>query len=288
MKRKFRIAAMAALVVNLLFLAGCAGQVPNGVMFPVSQTPASNSSNPAVTSVAPPATPGVGSSTAAATTVAVGSSVMIDVESGSTTQTIAPNQTAFVPEESNYIYVLVHFPYPASSTNFETIQTMRAAVIQPSTMSWQVEMKNPPTADALAFGLRGAGSGSMTIQISGALSIPPVRFNIQVGNGMPTPTQTLDFQTITMDDAGQTIVLHVGDRFLLDLGAGYDWTITIDNPAVISRVADITVVQGAQGVYEALSPGDAALTATGDPLCRQTQPPCGAPSRSFQIQIVVQ
>ena len=57
---------------------------------------------------------------------------------------------------------------------------------------------------------------------------------------------------------------------------------------IVSRVIGITVVRGAQGVYVAHQPGSTQLTAAGDPVCRQSQPPCGAPSRLFQIQIVVQ
>ena len=34
-------------------------------------------------------------------------------------------------------------------------------------------------------------------------------------------------------------------------------------------------------------PGNATLTATGDPICRKEQPPCGAPSRLFKLYVVV-
>jgi hypothetical protein len=52
-------------------------------------------------------------------------------------------------------------------------------------------------------------------------------------------------------------------------------------------VPNISVITGAQGVYAAKQPGQTTLTASGDPVCRTAQPPCGAPSRAFRVQIVV-
>jgi carboxyl-terminal processing protease len=94
-------------------------------------------------------------------------------------------------------------------------------------------------------------------------------------------------QTVTLEEDGGTILLKPGDRFLLRLGQEYDWTVNVADPSIVSRVVDVTVVQGAQGLYEAHKAGTASLSATGDPVCRQAQPPCAAPSRSFKIDIVV-
>jgi hypothetical protein len=102
-----------------------------------------------------------------------------------------------------------------------------------------------------------------------------------------TPPDTSS-QAVTLDNNGGTIDLKVGEQFLLKLGEDYNWAVTIADPTVVSRVVNITVVRGAQGVYEAHQPGSTQLTATGDPVCRQSQPPCTAPSRLFQIQIIVQ
>ncbi len=99
----------------------------------------------------------------------------------------------------------------------------------------------------------------------------------------PTPTTT----AVTLADNGKTITLQVSERFLLDLGEGYDWNVTVDNQTVISRVVNVLVIRGAQGLYEAHTPGNATLTAIGDPVCRKVQPPCGAPSLLFQLYIVV-
>jgi len=112
----------------------------------------------------------------------------------------------------------------------------------------------------------------------------------------PTPEPTLDTPgqpaagdaiIITLDDEGKTIQMAVGESFLLKLGEQYDWAVTISDQSVVSRVKNIAVVRGAQGVYDALQAGTVTLTATGDPACRQSQPPCMMPSRLFTVTIVV-
>jgi photosystem II stability/assembly factor-like uncharacterized protein len=100
--------------------------------------------------------------------------------------------------------------------------------------------------------------------------------------GPPPPTD------VTLTDDGQTLTLAVSERFLLDLGSEYTWTVTIDNPTIVTPVVNERVPEGAQGIYEALRDGTVNLTATGMPVCRQAQPPCATPSRQFQLKIVVQ
>jgi len=103
----------------------------------------------------------------------------------------------------------------------------------------------------------------------------------------PTPTETAPESIITLAEDGRTITLQAGERFLLKLGEGYDWNITIDDQTVLSRVVNELVVRGAQGIYVAHKPGRAALTAIGDPVCRSAKPPCMAPSRLFRLDVVV-
>ena len=88
-------------------------------------------------------------------------------------------------------------------------------------------------------------------------------------------------------DNGSTRAMHVGDRFVLALPAGYDWVVSVANPAILGRAVNITVPQGAQGVYEALRPGTTTLSAVGDPLCRRSTPPCAAPSILFELHVTV-
>jgi hypothetical protein len=94
--------------------------------------------------------------------------------------------------------------------------------------------------------------------------------------------------SVTLADESKTIKLKVGQRFLLNLGSDYDWTPTVADQSIVSRVLGITVIRGAQGVYEAHAPGATMLTASGDPTCRQSKPACSLPSRSFEVTIVVE
>ena len=104
---------------------------------------------------------------------------------------------------------------------------------------------------------------------------------------IPTVPAADGQKIITLDDQGKTISLVVGESFLLKLGDVYTWDITISDQNIVSRVKNITVVRGAQGVYIAAQSGKVTLSAAGDPQCRQSQPPCSMPSIQFMITIVV-
>jgi len=106
----------------------------------------------------------------------------------------------------------------------------------------------------------------------------------QMAGGAET---TLEGKIITLDDNDKTSMLQVNETFLLKLGESYDWNITIDDQTIVSRVVNVLVVKGAQGIYRAHKPGSAMLTAAGDPICRKTTPPCQAPSVLFKLNIVV-
>jgi hypothetical protein len=104
----------------------------------------------------------------------------------------------------------------------------------------------------------------------------------------PVSTDTVPaVKTITLDDDGKTISLQVDETFLLKLGEGYDWNISIDDQTIISREVNVMVIRGAQGIYRAHKPGRATLTAVGDPPCRKSVPACAAPSRLFRLNVVV-
>jgi len=95
--------------------------------------------------------------------------------------------------------------------------------------------------------------------------------------------------SVTLADNGSTIHLKVGERFLLDLGDQYDWTVVVDNQAIVSRVVNITVIKGAQGVYQANEAGTTTLTAVAGTTCvEESDHPCETPPPEFDIQIIVQ
>jgi hypothetical protein len=94
---------------------------------------------------------------------------------------------------------------------------------------------------------------------------------------------------ITLEENGKTFIVHPGDAFLLNLGMDtYDWTVNIDDQNVLSREKNIMVIRGAQGIYQAINPGQAVLSAVGDPLCRASKPACMAPSIMFSVTVIVQ
>jgi hypothetical protein len=107
--------------------------------------------------------------------------------------------------------------------------------------------------------------------------------------GIGSSPQTIPANGITLGDSGKTFILQPGESFLLNLGTtDFNWTVSVDNQLVLSRVRNIMVIRGAQGVYQAGQPGQAVLSAEGDPLCRTSIPACMLPSLMFQITIIVQ
>jgi hypothetical protein len=127
-------------------------------------------------------------------------------------------------------------------------------------------------------------------------SVPEVSTTVAL-NALPTlATETLvpggnaiPENGITLEDKGKTFKLKVGDSFLLNLGTDvYDWTVTVDNESVLRLKMGVMVIRGAQGIYDALAPGTATISATGNPLCLQSNPPCGAPSILFTITVIVE
>jgi carboxyl-terminal processing protease len=142
----------------------------------------------------------------------------------------------------------------------------------------------PPNTDLLLPEAEAGLTPEQVLSSGDAQLLRALELLTGAGPGVPV----LSPQTITLANDGETITLHVDEQFLLKLGEEYDWTVTVADQSIVSRVVNITVVRGAQGVYEAHKAGSTTLTATGDPVCRQSQPPCAMPSRLFQINVVVQ
>ena len=140
------------------------------------------------------------------------------------------------------------------------------------------------------------GISTPTQSQSGGVSVPPMICNCPailvsppaVATEAGSGSQNISTNGITLADNGKTFTLHPGDSFLLNLGMDtFDWTVDIDNQNVLSRVKGVMVIRGAQGIYEANSPGEASLTAVGNPLCRSSVPACEMPSIMFRITVIV-
>ena len=134
----------------------------------------------------------------------------------------------------------------------------------------------------------GQPQGGLNVRPTGicncpAILIPPTISATEVG-----PTSQAMPSNITLEDNGKTFIIHPGDSFLLDLGTDvFDWTVSVDDQNVLARLKNVMVIRGAQGIYEAKDTGQGALSAVGDPHCRNSVPACAAPSMQFNITVNV-
>lgn len=173
------------------------------------------------------------------------------------------------------------------------------------TMEWQLQIDDPSVVSRVpnVLTIKGAQGlfearqrGQTTLTATGDLPCrkaqppcmaPSFLFRLQIVVGASPAASPVAPKTVTYADNGQTISLRVGDSFLLKLGADFDWTATVADPTVLSRVANLAVVQGAQGVYTAKKTGETTLSAIGVIVC----PPlkfCPALEVSFKLHVVVQ
>ncbi len=151
-----------------------------------------------------------------------------------------------------------------------------------------VPLQAPPPNAIATVAMTQSGAVVTTGQGGGpAVGLPPSTTN--TGGVTPIAVATFSVGGITLSENGKTFTMRVGESFLLNLGADvYDWTVEVDRQDVLQRDMNITVIQGAQGIYVAQSPGTVTLTANGDPLCLQSKPPCKMPSISFSIILIVE
>lgn len=141
-----------------------------------------------------------------------------------------------------------------------------------------------PSAKVVSSASEGGSSGpevATTLPDNGAFP---------TGTGaVPTMTGTASASEIVLEDNGRTFTYHVGDSFLLNLGADvYEWEVTIGDQNIVAMKIGVTVIQGAQGIFDALAPGSTTLTAVGSPQCLKSTPPCKIPTILFKVTLVVQ
>jgi hypothetical protein len=88
--------------------------------------------------------------------------------------------------------------------------------------------------------------------------------------------------------SGRTVTMHVGGSFLLALGSPPpQWRVRVGDPRVLARRVNVTVVRGAQGIYDAKAPGRTVLSAVDHYPCQDATPPCLPPNRLFRLTVVV-
>lgn len=106
--------------------------------------------------------------------------------------------------------------------------------------------------------------------------------------GVGDPEEYYGGLVITMEEVGQTLMMKPNRAFLLRLGEDYAWTVSVDPPDALTLNKKIVPESGEQGVFIARKVGKATLRAVGDPVCRQTEPPCARPSLLFTLKIIVE
>jgi hypothetical protein len=118
-----------------------------------------------------------------------------------------------------------------------------------------------------------------------------VQLAVQAANGQTSePFAFFVGKTILFDDLGKTITLSVGEKVMLLLKRdNFEWMPSVQDPAILLKVEDPTLVPGAQGIYQAQRTGKTALNAVGELPCSKLKPPClAAPAIQFTADIVVQ
>ena len=117
-----------------------------------------------------------------------------------------------------------------------------------------------------------------------------VTINVMNNTGRMSPVFDLfSGLVLTIEDAGKTINLKVGDKFQVFLEKeGYTWTVDDSNTKLISHLVGEPLLPGAQGVFQATQAGTTQLSAIGELPCHQSTPPCSAPTLGFQVTLVIQ
>lgn len=293
MKRQSARLIELALLLGLLVTGACsrASSASSATPSPVVSAPsptvaASPTPLAAPTATIPAPTP---TRDVTATPTASASDVSIEISSGGTTRaTLTSGESATVPTDDGVVNVSARYPLPLGSSGANGFRPYPITIkVDPS--DYRVDVGDFTRSDTLSFVLRGTSAGPHKVSVQVAqTNVPAIAFTIDVvPSAAPTVASITGPSTITLGDNGKTINLHVGDQIILSLGTGYDWTVKVADPSIVGRVTKDTNAQGGQGAYQATKAGTTTLTATGDPPCRKVQPPCGLPSRTFKVQIVV-
>jgi hypothetical protein len=178
-------------------------------------------------------------------------------------------------------------PLPSPRASATAPTTASAIALSPATATAAAGTPTPTlTGTPSATGT--TASGTVVVIGTGIANAGVTPTSSSVATSTQSGSAGAAQRAVTLADDGQTIRLRVGERFLLNLGEGYDWTVDVDDQSIVSRVVNVLTVRGSQGLFEAHRPGSTTLRALGDLPCRQAKPPCMVPTRVFRLQIVVQ
>ncbi|HEY3138864.1 MAG TPA: hypothetical protein VGL29_22780 [Blastocatellia bacterium] len=135
-------------------------------------------------------------------------------------------------------------------------------------------------------------TGMLIAKKAGKRMPPDQVVTIAVQDQSGVKSQGFDFfsgLTITLEDAGKTITLRVGEKFQVALKrSGYEWTVNRFDSSVVTKLPDAPAVSDAQGIFQALVVGTTQFSAVGELPCHKSTPPCLAPTLLFQVTLIVQ
>lgn len=105
-----------------------------------------------------------------------------------------------------------------------------------------------------------------------------------------TPPKGAHSLTLIMDDSGKHVLVKQGDIILLALDDTFysKWTITVSDLTILTIIPDATLPPHSQALYKASKLGQTAITASAEPKCRNSVPPCQIEPRPFTVQITVE
>ncbi len=90
---------------------------------------------------------------------------------------------------------------------------------------------------------------------------------------------------LNLIDNGTTLSIPVGDSVELRLPTTFNWSVTVSNMAVLRR-PPVALVQGVQGLWDAVASGQARIDAIGTPNCAPGVP-CPQLATVFSAAVVV-
>ncbi len=136
-----------------------------------------------------------------------------------------------------------------------------------------------------------AGCAPVTATQPGIVPSEPAGLVPQVstslpGGATPEPTEGLarPADAVLALETGQAR-LKAGEIAALRLDEGYQWTLTVADEHVFVQ---LDYEQDGWRRFAALAAGTTTLRVQGDPLCLTARPPCMAPSRLVEIEIIVE
>ena len=76
---------------------------------------------------------------------------------------------------------------------------------------------------------------------------------------------------ITTADNNGTVVVTKGQHVAVQLGDSMNWLLNFEPDTILTRVKNIMVTRGEQGLYTATDVGTTTLSATGSPICNANE-----------------